>query len=415
MTGLAKFVNSVRQVRAAIKAKKVAKDGLARDIPGSSSSLGLEQTVTLVTASPWKLPVEIQIHIFAYCGISDFLQLKLVCKAFYELLLAHEHSIVREYMRLRRHGSLPSPIDSERTYTRNPEDDVVLLSDLFPPAKSAKGGHLYTFRYLHGLRRRQTLCSHLCYYLADRIMDRFVQCEPAFVRASFPSRNERNALVQRGKVSVSFNLTPLMYYTLYFLESYTAARREHTNMLLRDFEAGRIPVPIPLSVRQSMYRDLQTHILRAPPFTDTPTLVATHHCMQLLVSYIRYTMSPEGGHDDSWISSLLTLAPFVRILEFFSAEIGHGGSQLRQRKNFMNNFDRDIKIHAKDDMNSVVFARASNAHMHSDVRDIWFDAAHAEMVARGAIPHNVEHVWVWNGVPILFGCQDCHFEEGWRA
>lgn len=186
-------------------------------------------------------------------------------------------------------------------------------------------------------------------------------------------------------------------------------------MLLLDFEAGRIPVPIPLSVRQSMYRDLQTRILRAPPFTDTATLVATHHCMQLLVSYIRYTMSSEGGHDDSWISSLLTLAPFVRILEFFSAEIGDGGNQLRQRKDFMYNFHRDIKKHEKDDMNSVVFAHASDEHMHSNVRDIWFDAAHAEMVAREAIPHDVEHVWVWNGVPILFGCQDCHFEEGWRA
>jgi hypothetical protein len=163
-----------------------------------------------MTASPWKLPVEILVQIFAYCGISDFLPLKLVCKAFYELLLVHEHSVVREYMRLRRHGTLPSPIDSERTYTRNPEDDVVLLSDLFPPAKSAKGGHLYTFKYVHGLRKRQNLCSRLCYYLADRVMDRFVQCEPAFVRASFPSRNERNALVRRGKVSVSFNLTPLM-------------------------------------------------------------------------------------------------------------------------------------------------------------------------------------------------------------
>jgi hypothetical protein len=41
MTGLAKFVKSARQqLRAAIKAKKVTKDGLARDIPGSSSSLG---------------------------------------------------------------------------------------------------------------------------------------------------------------------------------------------------------------------------------------------------------------------------------------------------------------------------------------------------------------------------------------
>lgn len=86
----------------------------------------------------------------------------------------------------------------------------MLLSDLFPPAKSAKGGHLYTFRYVHRLRRRQKLCSRLCYYLADRVMDRFVQCENAFMKSMFPTRKEKNALVQRGIASLWFNLTPLM-------------------------------------------------------------------------------------------------------------------------------------------------------------------------------------------------------------
>lgn len=186
-------------------------------------------------------------------------------------------------------------------------------------------------------------------------------------------------------------------------------------MLLRDYEAGRIPVAIPLEVRQTMYRDLQTRILRSPPFTNTATLVATHHCMQLLVSYIRYTMSPEAEIDDSWISSLLTLSPFVRIVEFFSAEIGDGGNQRLQRKDFMYNFYHDMTMHEQDHMNSVVFAQESDQHMHSSVRDIWFDVAKTEMASRNATPHDVEDAWVWNGVPIVFGCADCCPTRGWQA
>lgn len=163
------------------------------------------------TASPWDLlPVELQIKIFAYCGIRDLIPLRLVCRAFCQILTYHEQLISRQYLRQRRHGTLPSPIESERTYTRNPEDDVVLLSDLFPPSKSAKGGHLYTFRYVHSLRRRQKLCSRLCYYVADRVMDRFMQCEQAFVKTMFPSKKDKNALIQRGIASLWFNLTPLM-------------------------------------------------------------------------------------------------------------------------------------------------------------------------------------------------------------
>lgn len=207
------------------------------------------------------------------------------------------------------------------------------------------------------------------------------------------------------------------YYTLYFLESYASVRREHTDMLAQKYDAGKLPVPFPLEMRQKMYRDLQTRILQKPPFTNTATLVATHHCMHLLVSYIRYTMSSEGQvePDDSWISSLLTLAPFVRIVEFFSAEIGDGGNQRRQRKDFMYNFDCDMTIYEKDHRSSAVFARAPAQNLHSSVHDIWFAAAEAELRARESIPHDVEHVWFWNGVPIVFGCPNCHYKEGWQA
>lgn len=163
------------------------------------------------TSSSWDLlPVELQVKIFAQCSVWDLLPLRLVCRAFYEVLTVHEHSIARQYLQRRRHGTLPSTISNERTYTRNPEDDVVLLSDLFPPGKSAKGGHLYTFRYLHSLRRRQQLCGRLCYYLADRVMDRFMHTEHMLVKSMFPSKTERNLLFNRGVASLQFNLIPLM-------------------------------------------------------------------------------------------------------------------------------------------------------------------------------------------------------------
>ncbi|KAF7161934.1 hypothetical protein CNMCM5623_007349 [Aspergillus felis] len=370
-----------------------------------SSSSVIEKTDIVPTSSPWDLlPVEIQIKIFAQCGIKDLLQLKLVCKAFCQVLTFHEQLIARQYLRQARHGTLPSPIDSERTYTRNPEDDVVLLSDLFPPAKSAKGGHLYTFRYMHSLRRRAKLCSKLCYYLADRVMDRFVHCEPGFVKAMFPSRNERNEFLKRGKSSLWFNLIPLMYYILYFLEAYNLARRELKNALLQDMEAGRLPGPIPPEVRKSMYRDLQIGILRSPPFTNTPTLVCTHHCMQLLVSYLRHTVPPEEPvADDSWIGSLLTASPFLRIVEYFSAEIGDGGSQRVQRKDFMRNFHNDLMLNEKDDINSLVFETTPVSHLHSSVHDVWFDVAREELASRGALPHDAENIWVWNSIPVALG------------
>ncbi|KAL2855294.1 hypothetical protein BJY01DRAFT_10030 [Aspergillus pseudoustus] len=381
-----------------------------RVFPSSSSLSVVAKVPPIPTSSPWDLlPVELQITIFAHCGVTDFLPLKLVCKSFNQVLSTHEQLIARQYLRQRRHGTLPSPIDSQRTYTRNPADDVVLLSDLFPPAKSAKGGHLYTFRYVHSLRRRQKLCSKLCYYLADRVVDRFVRSEPAYMKNSFPSRAERNEFMKRAAGRLWFHLSPLMYYALYFLETYAEARREQTNVLLRDFEAGRLPVPIPPNVRKNMYRVLQQKIVQAPPFTDTSTLISTHHCMQLLVHYLQFTVPPDEPvvSDDSWIGSLLTVSPFIRVVEYFAAEIGDGRSQRMQRKDFMYNFHNDIMLYEKDDMNSLVFENAPNVHLHAAVQDVWFDVARTELASRRVRNHDMESVVVSDNLPFVFGCSDC--------
>ncbi|OJJ44408.1 hypothetical protein ASPZODRAFT_135231 [Penicilliopsis zonata CBS 506.65] len=377
------------------------------------------ENVSFVPISPLKdtLPVELQIQIFAHCRIQDLLQLKLVCRAFHQILSVHERQISRRYLRLRRHGTLPSPIHSEKTYTRNPEDDVVLLSDLFMPASSVKGGHLYTFRYILSLRRRQKLCSRLCYYLADRVMDRLLHSEPAFIKANFPTKSERNALVKRGIASLWFNLTPLMYYVLYFLETYCSARREQTNTLLRDFETRQLPFPIPLNKRKTMNKALQLEIIQSPPFTDTSTLISTHHCMQLLVSYLCHTVPPDESivPDNSWIHSLLTISPFIRVVEYFSAEIGDGGNQRLQRKEFMQNFHNDLRGSEKDEVSSLIFENPVGGHQHSSINDVWFDAAKQELARRNALPHDMEPMWICNGIPILFGCPDCNDSVGWHA
>lgn len=201
---------------------------------------------------------------------------------------------------------------------------------------------------------------------------------------------------------------------MYFLQSFASAQREHTNLLLRAHESGQLSVPVSVETRRQMYRKLQTQILRAPPFHNTAALVATNHCMHLLVSLIRYTIAPDSAVDETWINALLTWSPFTRIVEFFSAEIGDGGNQRIQRKEFMYNFHRDMTIHEKDHMRSLIFGPA-NSDSHRSVRDVWFDAASLEMEVRRARPHHVETVWTWNGLPIVLGCPDCRPAPGWRA
>lgn len=88
---------------------------------------------------------------------------------------------------------------------------MLLLSDLFPPPTSAKGGHLYTFRYLDGLRRRQRQCSRLSFYLANRVVDRFVRLEAEFMKVNIPGKNERLVFISQAEAIFCFHLTPIMY------------------------------------------------------------------------------------------------------------------------------------------------------------------------------------------------------------
>lgn len=87
-----------------------------------------------------------------------------------------------------------------------------------------------------------------------------------------------------------------------------------------------------------------------------------------------------------------------------------------QRKDFMHNFDNDIMMNEKDDMNSLVFENAPNWHTHASADDIWFNVAREELVLRGAVQHATEKIWIWNQIPLVLGCLDCQDDLiGWHA
>ncbi|KAK2804846.1 hypothetical protein FQN51_001488 [Onygenales sp. PD_10] len=372
------------------------------------------------TSSRWDwLPVELQVSIFGHCRLQDMGSLRLASRAFRTLIDANEQAISRAYLRLRRHGSLPSPIDESRTYTQEPEDDVILLSDLFPPRPSRHDTQdAYTFRYLWGLRQRQEVCSKLAYYLADRVLDRYMQSDPSH-KTLFASKKDRQACYDHGIALLQFKLTPLMFYTLFYLETYARSRLNLQSDLYATYEAGRLPVPIQPTDRALIFRKLQAEILQLPPFTNMRTLISTHHCIHLLVSYLRFTLSPEPPFHtscDSWISMLLTTSGLGRIAEFFAAEKGGGNNQRTMRKEFMRNMQADWDAYRNDGRATKVYGSGEESTRPPPVREIWFEAARNEMRVRQAIPHQTEDwVVVWEGARISIGCQNCHGEDGWLA
>ncbi|KAL1958010.1 hypothetical protein VTO42DRAFT_5222 [Malbranchea cinnamomea] len=388
------------------------------------------------TYSLWdSLPVELQITVFGRCRLQDMGNLRLVSRAFRDLIDIHEHAIAREYLRIRRHGSLPVPLAvnnssspsasdpthwQQKRHTRAPQDDVILLSDLFPPQPPPSGRvrDAYTFRYLSSLRRRQKECSRLAYYLADRVLDKYMQSDPS-IKASFASKRDRQAFYERGIAILQFKLTPLMYYTLFFLESYSNARRGLQDTLYAAYEAGQLPVPVQPVDRAAFYRQLQAKILQNPPFTDTPTLLSTHHCINLLVCYLRLTLAPDPpfySSSDSLISMLLSASGLTRLVEYFAAEKGGGTNQRAMRKEFMRNMQADWDASRNDPKALKVYGNSEESTKPSPLREIWFESARSELRARGALPHRTEDwVIIWEGAKISIGCQHCEGEDGWQA
>lgn len=87
---------------------------------------------------------------------------------------------------------------------------MILISDLFPPPKSGYNTDLYTFRYLYDIQLRLKICDKLSYYLANQVMDGYMEAQPPS-KSLFSSRKERKAVHQQAKGLLQLTLTPLLY------------------------------------------------------------------------------------------------------------------------------------------------------------------------------------------------------------
>lgn len=206
------------------------------------------------------------------------------------------------------------------------------------------------------------------------------------------------------------------YFILFFFETYSLARQEHSIGLLRDYETGKIPVRIPLQRRVDMYREIQRKILQRPPFLDNATLITTYHGITLLVYYLHTASEDPAIDDNRWIQALLVSSEFERLVEFFSAEIGDGGNQRAQRREFMIKFHKDLTIHERNKTDSRFYESPERWARDQPLTEVFFAAASQEMLSRNTVvPHDAEIFCVWCGVSIIIACDTCLPFTGWNT
>ncbi|KAI9796330.1 MAG: hypothetical protein M1835_004321 [Candelina submexicana] len=364
------------------------------------------------TFSHWDtLPAEIQVLILSRCSLSDILNIRLVSHGFRTLIDTNQPDIARSHLRFLRHGSLPSRLEEiDQDYTHEPEDDMRLLSDLFPPPKTRQGAYVYDWQYLKSLNGRLDVCTRLSHHLAEVVMDLYI--------ASRDGGSKKIAKRSRlgGKDRLQDKFRPSLFYVLLFFESYSQARLDHQNSLHIDYDSGRLPAPVTPHDRFQVYLSLQRNILSSPPFTHTPTLMTTHHTMHVLRTCLRTTISRNpGAHIDpqpqalharrtAWISMLLNHSGLDRIAEFFAAERDHGGLTFRggnKRREFMKNMERDQQGYERASVRAVVFADDGGSD-GLGVDKFWFEAAEGVLEERGEVP-DVAEMGVRGG---FFGRED---------
>jgi hypothetical protein len=105
-----------------------------------------------------------------------------------------------------------------------------------------------------------------------------------------------------------------------------------------------------------------------------------------------------------------------RIVEFFAAEKGGGGTQRSKRKDFMKNMQSDWDARRQNPAIVVVFGSLDEAFNPPPVREIWFEPVKQEMRLRGVAPHDAnDFVDAFGEERISIGCENCQNEVGWQA
>lgn len=197
-------------------------------------------------------------------------------------------------------------------------------------------------------------------------------------------------------------------YAHYFLETYSRARANLHDALYMDYDAGRLPVPIQPRDRSAIYHRLQKDILESPPFTNSSTLISTHHCMMLLISYLRYNITHSS---ENWISMMLISSGLGRIVELFAAEKGDEGNRRQKRKQFMQSMQLDWIANEREEKASKIFSSPRGPQetpsFPPPVPEIWFEAADYQIRNRPLEHTTSDYITFWDNARLNLGCHYC--------
>ncbi|PLN82503.1 hypothetical protein BDW42DRAFT_166501 [Aspergillus taichungensis] len=269
--------------------------------------LTLRQPDSHQQLSIWeRLPDSVLIEIASHCDLLTIYSLLLTSRLLSRRISKRECAIAQAWLdRRRRHyHHVVNPMGI------SPGDDLTFIADLFPPPPPtyADDGYApddrpdYTFGYLADLTRCWTTCIRLSYYLADHVVQQHLQTDPDAQLVWSSSKTEKELVYSRGVGMLQARLLPPITHLAFFLES-TASATENTTTIT------------------SQIIKTQQSILQRPPFTDTQTLLTTHHTMTLLCASARRLMAPDIASPsvNNWLSLLLTTSTLERLLDLFTA------------------------------------------------------------------------------------------------
>ncbi|KAG0128235.1 hypothetical protein HOY82DRAFT_580198 [Tuber indicum] len=321
------------------------------------------------------LPVELIINICCQTDWRDVTRLRLVSRAFKELVDANESTIATRWM--------------------VPGSYLALLSQLFYPPKSRTGDGVRrpTIQYFCGLEKRHATCSTLAYYLCDK--------------AEGSSNSDGTEEVDETiLIWLIFR-----YYVLHFL-TYSRLRLEANKAAIA---AENSDEPLTPSDLNSAYLSIQSSILAT---FDNQTLISTHHALHFLVNSIRLSMSPEPPHkqNDELVAIILRCQiPLNRCVEFFAADCL--GASRGLRKQFMQDMegeraDAEVRFGGGAGLRRSISGHsreASRRKWSPKVTEVWFEAAKVALAERGLQEHKPDGVYFFPecSQELLIGCPGC--------
>ncbi|KAE8403890.1 hypothetical protein BDV37DRAFT_271805 [Aspergillus pseudonomiae] len=362
----------------------------------TTAKLRRRSTISVSTQkqSIWRrLPDSVLVRVLAQCELQDIYSLLLSCRILRRRVSRLEYAISQAYL---HHRTQPSQYITETGHELVPSvgDDLTFIASLFPPpppqyTSTGVGDDLpeYSFGYLADLTRCWKTCIKLSYYLAEYVVHQHLVKD-----GSWSSKTEKEVGYSKGVGLLQSRLLSPVAYIIFFLETHASE-----------------PQP---SIRATSSRhQAQQSILQQPPFTNTQTLLATHHAMHLLCSSVRHLMAPDitAASAEAWLALLLTTSTLERIMEFFVAAAtdesvkvaaagvnGHSPTWTN-RMEFMWQMRRDWGEFV-----------ASGLLAPPKLSEVWFEAAQREICRRGAIPHEGEVVVpVLHGAGVALRCEFC--------